>query len=387
MMGEFMAKELCRTVHKRTILVAAVAAFSLLTPACKINKDANCLNPKASCYKKDTEAPRVTNTNKPSSVTNDSTAVDTLSDLVLTFSEPMLNAAEKSNYPNPAGSGAGQLVIQSVTKLSDLSYQLSLTGSLDFGPITFDLSALTDLSGNKLSNYTVTLQGGVVDLKPTYLGTGGYTVATVKWKNQNSVTVNFQFKKGGSSCAVGSVDITSGTALSGSNVPIYAGIPANEQTATINIAEVTVNPTIVRICMTNAGAGLNTELFFNIRRDDTAPATTSSQANNANFLFPGSVTLTCSDNPDRIAYTIDGPSPVIAIGPPISITTGSQYDNATGVVLSAPTAQGERSRVVRFACVDAAGHVEAVQTFTYNAKLYWAPLAGSSINWDWAHWE
>lgn len=368
-------------------LLAAAFALAFAGVACKINKDANCLNPKAACYKKDTEAPSVTNTNKPSSVTGDTAAVDTLSDLVLTFSEPMLNAGDKKNYPNPTGSGVGQLTISSITKISDLSYQINLTGTLDFGPIVFDLSALTDLSGNRLTNTTVTLQGGVVNLSPTYVGTGGYTFTTAKWKNQNSVTVNFQFKKGGDSCAVGSVDITSGTALSGVNVPVYAGIPANEQTATINLSEITSNPTVVRICMTNAGAGLNTELFFNVRRDDTGPTTTPSQANNANFLFQGSVSLSCTDNADRIAYTIDGPSPVIAIGPPISITTGSQYDNATGVVLPVPSVLAERSRVVRFACVDAAGHVETVQTFTYKAKLHWAPLASGSVNWDWAHWE
>ncbi|MFO1471567.1 MAG: hypothetical protein U1F27_11070 [Turneriella sp.] len=43
----------------------AVAALSLLTASCKINKDANCDNPKAACFKKDTEQPTVDTSTNP----------------------------------------------------------------------------------------------------------------------------------------------------------------------------------------------------------------------------------------------------------------------------------------------------------------------------------
>lgn len=374
-----------------------LAAMVFSGVACKLNKDTNCLNPKAACYKKDAEQPSMVHTTVDSSVMSASPqSVSTLDSFVITFSEPMLNADQKSNYPDPTGSGTGSglsaLRISSVTKVTDRSFQITMMGSVDIGPIVFNLSALTDLSGNGLTNSTLTIQGSGINLSNSYVGTDsitGYTTTIAKWRNTNSVPVDFQFKRGGTSCSdVAAINMTGHASLSGTNVPVFdsLNIAGTEQTATIPMSQIPSNPTTVRICMTVASV-LKNEVSVNVGLENNAPVTTPSEVDGARFPFPATITLSCNNNGDKIAYTIDGSPPTITAGPPSTATT---LYTASGIPIPIPTgAPGVSGSInLKYRCINKAGILEtAIKSIYYKAELQWADAGLKSEKWDWAYWK
>lgn len=379
---------------KTTFALAAAITLAMPPAACKINKDTNCLNRKAECFKKDTEQPSIIDTSVESTITNASPqGVGTLPSFVVTFSEPMLNADKKSYYPNPVGSGSNGMSIASVTKLADRSYQINMAGTPSFGPIDFNFSALTDLSGNGLTNPQFTIQGGAVGISNSFVGldggTGtGYGNTVITWKNNNPVPVAFQFKKGGTSCASGATNIISGSSLSSPpQAPVYNGTLLTEMSTTINRSEITTNPTVIRICMTDAGSGLDQEVTFNIGLDNSVPTTTPSQIAGTVFEFPANVTLACASNADIMGYKIDGPTPGIAPGPPSSVNAPASLYTASGITVPKPASLAERTRVLHFRCMSKAGVIEPAKTATYNAQLQWADQDLKSERWDWAYWK
>lgn len=385
-----MAKELCRTVYKRTILVAAVAAFSLLTTACKINKDANCLNPKASCYKKDTEAPSVVSTNPPSSPSNASPGTaNALSSVIIYFSEPMKNAGDKASYPDPIGAGVGngatQLRIASVTAFDEKTVQLNMSGTMASGLINFDLSLLTDLSGNTLTNPSMQFQGSGLTVTPatgwvgsTDVGTSsGYTSVTISWTNTTPYPVDWIIKKGGTSCTGGGVSGVTTATPQGSNLVTGLASGASPGNITLALSEFPVGPpTPLRVCMTNVGQGVDLQLSVDITRDNVAPTTTNITGGNCDLPFQ--VTITCSDNVDKIVYTMDStgtgavpPDPAFNLTTG-AIITGTPYDTTNGYSI---TTRG--NVMFKYLCIDKAGHLNTgadpsgIKSFTCQSTLKW----------------
>lgn len=365
--------------------VAAVGVLAFAGAACKINKDANCLNPKASCYKKDTEAPTIVATNPESSANAanpmNPTAQSSLSSFTITFSEPMKNADQKSNYPNPTGSGSNGMTITSVGKMDDRNYQVILNGTPSAGNVTFDLGALTDLSDNRLANSSLLFKTNGIQTNHSSLSASGFTDATLTWQNDNTVSVNWEIKKGGSSCATAAP--IAGAGQNGTNLA-----PGGIINTTINFSEITPDQTsrIFWVCQT--ATGINVELNITLNRDDTAPVTTATPVTTnalgtATVLrFPATVTLSCSDNYDQISYTIDGSVP-----PAFPVTAPNLYPD-TGITLPLPTAIGFRDRTVRYRCRDRAGNVEATEKVSiYKAELQWSDTLVYSERWDWAYWK
>jgi|GEM_PF-6052010 len=352
--------------NSKSVLVVA-GALSLLTAACKINKDDNakCLNPKAACYNKDTEAPTIKSTTPTSAALGGTTtAVSSLASVTVTFSEPMKNAGDIKNYPKPTNSGATNLTITSITKSDDLNYTINLAGVVSGGAIDFDLRALTDLSDNAISNGQFTITSAGVNLSSDYVSTGGYTSVTVIWKNNNTVAADYQFKKGGTSCTTGGpVNVTAGTNLSGLGAGVYnsgTGLPTF--TTTINEPEVTSNPTTFRICLTNAGAGLQTEVPFDLLRDNTVP--TLNTLTSDTLCRPTTLTLTCTDNQDKIAYRTDGVAPTFTAAG--AIVAPAVLYPATGFVLPQGTTQ------FMYRCIDKAGNVTAASAnYTFKSGFCW----------------
>lgn len=350
--------------NSKSVLVVA-GALSLLAAACKLNKDTNCLNPKAGCYNKDTEQPSIVSTTPTSAALGGTTtAVTSLPSVTITFSEPMKNAGDIKNYPKPTNSGATNLTITSITKIDDKNYTINLAGVVSGGPIDFDLRALMDLSDNAISNGQFTITSAGVNLSSDYVSTGGYTSVTVTWKNNNSVTADWQFKKGGTSCTSGApVNVTSGSNLSGLAAGIYnSGTDSPKFTTTINEAEITSNPTTFRICLTNAGAGLQTEVTFDLLRDNVAP--TLNTLTSDTVCRPYNISLTCTDNMARIAYRTDGVAPAFTAAG-IEIAPAVLYP-ATGFVLPQGTTQ------FMYRCIDKAGNLSAASAnYTFKSGFCW----------------
>ncbi|MFO1524950.1 MAG: Ig-like domain-containing protein [Turneriella sp.] len=350
---------------KINILLLSAMLATLLMPACKLNKDLNCDNPKASCFKKDTEAPTISATSPASAAIGGTTtpAQSSLASVTVTFSEPMKNADDVKNYPKPTGPGAAALNVVSITKIDDRSYTINLSGNVGGGAVDFDLRALMDLSGNALSNGQFTITTTSIDRSSDYVSTGGYTTVTAVWKNTNNVTVAYQFKKGGTSCTAGATDITAGTNLSGPGAGIYdSGTDSPKYTTTINETEITSNPTTIRLCLTNAGAGLQTEQTFDLFRDNSPPTLNTLTADTV--VRPYTITLTCTDNLDKIAYTTNGTAPTFSASG--AITNGTQYVVATGYALPMGTTQ------FTYRCIDRAGNVTAASaTYTFRSAFTW----------------
>ncbi len=367
---------------RQTFAVAAAITLALLPAACKINKDANCLNPKAGCFKKDTEQPTIVDTNPISTATMaNPTPQNSLSVFTLTFSEPMKNADQKSNYPSPTGSGSNGMTIASVEKIDEKNSRVKLSGSPGAGTVALDLSALTDLSGNTLTNPVISFQINGITSNHDFVSASGYTTVILDWKNNSIYPVNYQVKSG-ADC--------SGAVLAGTNVDSL-GTPINPQTqvlTTLTLGNFT-NGVIstIRVCQTTVPGGTLLELTINIGRDDSAPATTPSPATTTVLAtstvlpFPANITLACTNNYDQISYTINNTA-TPAFPPPVgNLFVGS------GFTLPVPTALGERDRTVRYRCLDKAGNAEIEKTSYYRAELQWADSGGKSENWDWAYWK
>lgn len=371
----------------------AVAALSLLAVACKINKDANCLNPKAGCYNKDTEAPSVVNTNPTSQPTNAINSVNGLSNFIIYFSEPMKNAADKSSYPNPTGSGAGAggtaLQISSITKFDDKTYQVNLTGTAVGGPIVFDLGALTDLSGNTLTNPTVTYQNQGITLTPStgWVGTGGYTSVNLKWTNTAAYAVDWIIKKNGSNCstasAVSNASPAGNTLQSGANaLAANTGQPNLGNGIDIALAEFPAAPSVttIRVCMTNAAQNLDIQFSVDITRDDTAPTMNTISPVSGRCDLPYAMTITCSDNADKIVYSYDTTGTGLVPTTPAfnmttgAITAGTPYDTTNGFSLNT-----KGSVQFKYLCIDKAGHLNTGSVITTTCQ--------STVKWDSSVWS
>lgn len=343
---------------------AAVAAFALFFFAgCKLNKDGNCLNPKAGCFVKDTEAPRVTVTDPPSTETTPGAPNQpSLSQIVITFSEPMKNAGDKSNYSvTPIAATIG-----SIDKLSDTSYRVNFSNPpTGIAQAVLNIAPLTDLSGNAITVPTSTITVPLAPIQATHTfvsnQAGSFQSTDLTWKNGNLVAVDYTVKRGGTNCATA-------TALSGTNVS-GTGLAANaEVVTTLDRLQFTDQvATKVWVCQVNAGAGVNVELEITITRDDTSPAVGTITA--GIYPRPHTITLTCSDNAERIAYRTDGIAPTYTVAR-VEVNPAVQYVTATGYALP----MGEINLI--YSCVDRAGNISAASA-VYNLKS--AMVWGTSL--------
>jgi len=377
-MGGFMSVR--NTLNLLAIFALAISA------GCKLNKDGNCLNPKAGCFVKDTEAPRVIGTSPASQPTVASpTPVPTLNTLIIDFSEPMLNAGNKANYPNPVG-GSNTLSITSVTKINEERYQLNMSGAVGTGPsVVFDLSLLTDLSGNAISPTQITVLTSTIGAVPdTVTSSGGYTETNITWTNTTPDAMTYAIKVNGTNCtdatAIAGTNVT-GTALSNATVVTNAGF-----------AQFPLATNTVRVCLTPVTTGTATSFTVTVNRDDTDPSLTGLTA--MRVKIPHSITLTCTDNMafDRIVYTIDNTVPGFTVNPTgtnIGATpTANSHLYSTGSGYSLTT----RGQVnFQYRCIDKAGRLnsEGVRSVLLQSKMVWdetnwsAPAAAQPYDaWD-----
>lgn len=351
----------------------------LLVPfsvGCKLNKDINCDNPKASCFKKDTTAPRVDSTTPASQPSVASpTPVATLNTLIINFTEPMKNADVKSNYPNPFGGGSS-LNIDSVTKLNDKSYQLNLSGGVGNGSVQFDLSLLTDLAGNMVSPGQITvLTSAIAAVPDSVTSSGGYTETNITWTNTTPYQMTYAVKRNGTNCNTAS-------AVTGTNVT--GTVNSNQQVITnLGFAQITAGATdTIRVCLTPVSSGSDTEFTVSVSRDDTVPVTNDLTITNSRCAIPYSITLTCTDNVDRIIYTIDGSTPSFTrtTSGGTAVTLGATVDNPTTTfvysIANGYTLNVHGNTTFRYLCVDKAGHLNSggtagVKSATCQSKLVW----------------
>lgn len=353
-------------------LCAAILLF--LFAACKLNKDINCLNPKAGCFERDREAPSIVSTipqSQPSTAAP--AAVATLNTIVFNFSEPMKNADDLANYPNPTVAG-GSLAITSVTKINSQTYQLNLTGAVGTGTVVFDLSLLKDLAGNTLSSASHTVLTSSIAAVPATVtsSSGAYNETNITWTNTTPYAMTYIVKKNGANCAAAS-------AVTGANVT--GTVMSNGQIVTnLSYTQITAAATdTIRVCLTPVSSGSATELTVSVARDDSAP--TLSTLSLTRCQLPYLITVTCSDNVDRIIYTIDGSTPAFTVtssGTSVGATAGANtfaYSIAGGYSLNT-----HGLVTFKYLCIDKAGHTNTggVQAATCQSKGVWGSHAAGT---------
>jgi hypothetical protein len=340
----------------------------------KLNRDINCLNPKSSCFQRDSEAPSIAATTPASQPSNATPApVATLNTLVLSFSEPMKNADDVANYPNPTG-GGNSLSVTSVNKINSQTYQLNLTGAAGTGSVVFNVAALKDLAGNTISPATFTVLTSFIAAVPdTVTATaGGYNETNITWTNTTPYAMNYIVKKNGTDCS-------SAAAVTGTNV---AGtVMSNGQVVTnLGFAQITSGSTdTIRVCLTPVATGSATEFTVSVSRDDSDPTLTTLALTRCQL--PYLITVTCTDNVDRILYTVDGSTPAFTI-----VSTGSAVGATASVNSLAYSIAGGYSLTThgavtfKYLCIDKAGHLNTggVKTTTCQSKGVWGSHAAGT---------
>lgn len=370
-----------RPNQRQSFFFLILAVLAIFAPACKkLDVGSNCLNDKAPCFKADKTAPRV-DASLPQPNTG-STTVSILTAVQVTFSEEMKDATDTSHYAL-SGTGQGSLAVVSVETISTKTVQVNLTGLVGNGPIVLSFPGLTDFNGNALvaANATVTLTGnlniGVVfeDASTTYYVSNdnmptpaapnntNRTSAVIKWHHVYDTDNNnsYQVKIGGSNCA--DAANATGTNVSG------AGLVANSSiTTTLSAASnfATAGSYIVRICLDNTNMNKSGEGVATVISDNTEPTIIASLGTGA-YGGVKSVTFSCSDNCDTIAYNVLSGSSTPA--DPDAPTFNSSGSVLTGTLLSGawitPHASDPWITKITLVAFDRAGNQSTPVTLTY----------------------
>lgn len=352
-------------VSNKKILCLLAILFLAACDAYKARRELNCLNPKSTCFARDNEAPNIVSTVPASQPSQASPlAVATLNTIILNFSEPMKNADALEGYSNPTG-GGNSLQIISVSNINAQTYQLNLTGAVGSGSVAFDLQHLTDLAGNRLAPATITLLTSSIAAVPDFVsGNGGYAETNITWTNTTPDAMNYLVKKNGSNCATAS-------AVTGANV---SGTVLSNGQVTTNLAftQITTGATdTVRVCLTPVATGSATEFTVSVTRDDSIPTLNTLALTRCQL--PYLITLTCSDNADRIIYTIDGSVPSFTIVTSGASIGASASANAFEYPVGGYSLTTRGLVTFRYLCIDKSGHLNAggVQSATCQSKGVW----------------
>jgi hypothetical protein len=359
------------------VRIVAVFLLGFTSASCsflKLDKNTNCLNDQASCFKADTTPPEYRLSNPIANAT-----VSRLQILTVVFSEELKD-------PKPAdveitGGGRGQLAISSITKTAANTYTFSFSPDVVAnGSILLDFSKFQDYNGNRL-NYTLALTGNVdidieFDLTP---GTnpgyrkgvsngGGYTETVIRWRHlyEDHPGNNWDMR-----VTTGAVDCAAGTSFfTGTGLVDHTYV----QQTFDRLTHFTSGAGTYRIvvCVTNETMNKKGVNSVEIKRDDTPPTVTHLPVSD-DYNSTKSMTIACTDNMDKIAISEAQLSPwdgnVANPANPLDPDFGPSGDVSVGTPLAAAhpiTNPNNPSRTkVRYRCIDIAGNKSAIGMATY----------------------
>lgn len=383
-------------MRDRIMIVSLVLSPLVSCSILKLDKDSNCLNEKAACFKSDKTSPQLA-VNGAISPTQGQ-IVSVLSSVDLMFTEEL-------NNPQPADfvfSGAASMTVNAVTKLNDFTYRLSLTqNSLTSGTIYLDFPNLKDYNGNKITGSTTVTYIGNVDIPVTldsvsHYGVSGHAFTSPQYGFQTiDVSWRYTYVPPASPASTtvftlklttGSTDCSSATPIAPSATSIATGsvvTSGSPYTFSINAASITAlggalgaaGAKTLLICADNVvnnkhGVGIISLVF-----DSVAPLTTFSPAAGP-YASARTLTFDCSDNVAKVIYnvtsTTDGvTNPTASVAVPAfdqntgAITNGTVYDvnnKPQTVYVGNPTWS-----VYKYVCIDKAGNIEYDPVITTQA--------------------
>lgn len=200
----------------------------------------------------------------------------------------------------------------------------------------------------------------------TGVGFGGNTSATLEWRT-NQVGQAWEIRSGGTDCGVGGTVVASGSG--GTATPSPANTPI-QTTIAYNTTGIAVGVNDLRVCVTN-GTDWG-QAGFPLLRDDTAPAAPTVNIPPGSYGNTQNLVFSCSDNQDRVAYTVSNSTPDVAPADPGNpqfdvdgrVTFGQVQTEPLAVTTDTTALVGKRTRV-KFRCIDKAGQTSSVTDATY----------------------
>lgn len=395
-----------RRLVPRQGIVIQLLALSLVALSCsKLNIGSNCLNETSGCFRPDKTAPQFQQS-VPTSGAN-GTYVSTLSEIQLMFSEE-LKDPRPSDFTFTGGDTG--MTITSVEQIDKYTYRLHTNRNpVVGGDLTLSFPNLKDYNGNKISNGSavfkinlsipITLDSvsryaisGIALVPPavpgipdTVASPPGYQTIAVRWHFDYNPVI-----AGASSYNLrisSAVDCSTGTLLNpvatpapnpavNSTVATYDATNATTinnttYTFTLNKSDIPSGKTYVLICITNATNNKTGVQFLEVTRDDAAPTVAITPVS-GNFAAPQTVTVSCSDNFDRIAYAsdirTDGSFPAAgsitdpAFDPASGVLTSGTAVATNPFVMQTPYSNDPTRSIFKYRCIDTAGNPSAVLT-------------------------
>ncbi|MFZ5630037.1 MAG: LamG-like jellyroll fold domain-containing protein [Spirochaetota bacterium] len=344
-----------------------MSVLVLLLSACsglKLDKESNCLNDKAACYKEDKTRPRVqTFTTQPP--LDGANSLTELQHIDVTFSEEIKEGELAQTYKFKPSAGH-TFNVTSVQRLSTYTYRLHIGGSLqNTGLVEIDIATLKDYNNNLMDTIVPVEFTGNVNIpiisSVNHNGvstTGGYASVSLKFYHNYTADVtnanSYQVR-----LTSGAVDCSGGALLtSGSNL---APGSANEISWNVPAASFASGMNRLVVCISNANnPNAANSASWPIIRDDVAPVLTYTPAGGS-YKDPQAITLSCSNNADKIAYTSQsqqGSVPTDPAAPTFdpatgNIVTGNPY--GTGITAENPANPTYTKFIWR--CIDIAGNL------------------------------
>ncbi|MFZ5630039.1 MAG: LamG-like jellyroll fold domain-containing protein [Spirochaetota bacterium] len=349
--------------------------FGIVTASCsRLDREGNCLNDKAGCFKADRTAPSfVTSTPLPAAT------VSRLTTLTVVFSEELKD-------PKPAdifitGVGKGQLTLASITKSAANTYTLQFSpDTVANGNILIDFTNLTDYNNNKL-NYALALTGNVdieIQFDESLVSNsgyrkgvsngGGYTTTAIKWTHSYTDDPGNNWDMRVTS---GAVDCSAGTSFF-TGTGLAAGASVTQTFDRLTHFAAGAGSYRIVVCITNAAMNKKGVGSLLIVRDDTPPTAIYSPVSD-DYNATKTMTVSCSDNPDKVAIQQAQMSPWDGnIANPAN-PADPDFDTSGAVSAGTLLAAGHpitnptnptRTKV-RYRCIDIAGNKSIVGMATY----------------------
>lgn len=357
-------------------IVFACAFFLFSCSFLKLDKESNCLNDKAGCFKSDTTRPTFVQTVLPAP----GVVVSTLGEVQLLFSEELNNPQPSDfTYSEPG------LTVQSVSKIDKFTYRLlNNRNPNQGGPLTLSFTGLKDYNGNQITNGTITYTINLnIPVTPsathTGVSTGGYPTVTVSWHYSYTPVIagdtvyHVRLTTGAEDCSAGSpITPVTATPLVNSVVQSYdetngTTIAATTYTFSVNTAVITsLGAQKILICLNNINNNKFGTGVVNVVRDDSDPTLVISPPS-GNYISAQTLTFTCSDNADKVIYNLAsnvglGVDPVAAdVAEPTfnpatgEVTNGEVYSSSNKP--ETPYTSNTTRTIYKYRCIDKAGNI------------------------------
>lgn len=365
-------------------------AFLLAAPGCsllKLDKESNCLNDKALCFKADKTPPQFS-----SSAPDISKQYTVLDYIDLTFSEEVKNGESTSAY-SLSGTGFNTgYKIQFIQKIAQYTYRVYLGGaSLKTGNIDLSFSGLVDYGGNSITGpTTVSYQGSSnvpISLSVTYSGAVVNGVSNNGGGAYGNVDISFYHQFTADNANNYTIYLTTGaTVCSGTVIGTGTSLAANVTITPINKVATFFPSALNRIvvCVTNQNNPTATgSASWALIRDDVPPVM-SNDIPPDNYPSAQNIALTCSDNMDKIAYTVatqQGSAPAPPGDPGFDATgnlnaTSSLYVGA----LNAGNPANPTYTIFSWQCLDKSGNRSALTASVTKGMQYYVDSTIPAVN-------